>query len=111
MTDDEARDLVPGQLVEARVGGVWREVKVLALLGEEPARPRLLVRRTGYTRGGTRFPPLRRYPVEVRPHPADLYDHLPANVFADWLEERGQAEAARMLRAAFPLADGKETPE
>jgi hypothetical protein len=35
---------------------------------------------------------------------ADPQALVAANVFADWLEERGFAEAGRALRVAFPLS-------
>ena len=34
------------------------------------------------------------------------HDRLTANVYADWLEENGQHQAAAMLRQAFPIDDG-----
>lgn len=33
----------------------------------------------------------------------ELIEHLPANIYADWLEERGHTEAAKDLRANFPM--------
>lgn len=110
MTDDEARELVPGQLVETRVGAVWREVELVAILSAGPF-PLLLLRRTGKTAAGAAFGPLRRQPLHLRPHPTGLYGRLSANVYADFLTERGEERAARLLRDAFPLDDGKESPK
>jgi hypothetical protein len=36
---------------------------------------------------------------------------LTGNVYADYLSERGEERAARLLPDAFPLDDGKESPK
>jgi hypothetical protein len=83
--------------------GMWTECRV-----EVPPR-----NDRGKLRGSFRRHPsidpatFRRWPnfwCEVR----RVGDPVTANVFADFLEENGEARAAALLRSAFPLADGKD---
>jgi hypothetical protein len=67
-----------------------------------------LARRPGLTRAGRLFPAFCRRVTDLR-RPAD-FDPFPANVYADFLDDRGQHEAARMLREAFPLGPPAELP-
>ncbi len=104
MTDEEASKLRPGERVRvvkkktaftgrfieakrSRVGGVGMVVHLL---------------RDGLTEFGNK-----RLPTVARAefvHLLDTHDAATANVFADWLAERGQYEAADMLRQAFPYS-------
>lgn len=64
------------------------------------------VRRVGKTKAGRRYGLMEirsTYLTKV-----GKLDPLPANVYADFLEEEGFSEAADRLRAKFPLDSGKE---
>lgn len=90
-----------GETVEMSVGGKWVPAKVLyALTGDVEVS--LRVRRVGRTRSGASYRSTRRYLSGLRPLSAPLPPE-PANVYADWLEENGEARAAARLREAFPL--------
>jgi hypothetical protein len=110
MTDAEVRALAPGTLLETPFSGKWRDVVFLGAF-DLHEQLYLRVRRPGTDRRGRPLARLRRHPEDVRLHPSGLYDHLPANVYADFLSERGEERAARILRDAFPLDDGKESPK
>jgi hypothetical protein len=107
MTAEEALALEVGSVAQTRVGKGWVDVEVLRVLGiaiaDRPAA-RLTVRRLGRTKAGWRPPSFRRLNRDVR-RPAG-YDHATANVFADWLSDRGEEHAADLLREAFPLGPG-----
>jgi hypothetical protein len=108
MTNAEVRALKPGQQVEARYESGWRSV-VIVEVREQPwdgYRPLVvLARRGGLTSKGHLYPTWYFGPDSVRP-PQHL-DPVPANIYADFLDEHGEHRAAAMLREAFPLADGK----
>jgi hypothetical protein len=108
MTDAEVRALKSGQQVEARYESGWRSVVIVEVC-EQPwngFRPLVaLVRRGGLTPSGCLYPTLYLWSDSLR-LPQHL-DPVPANIYADWLDEHGEYRAATMLREAFPLADGK----
>lgn len=100
MTTEEAIDLKAGDVVQARIAGRWVNVEVLSV------NPRWIsIRRAGGNSLGRHNPATKREPHELRL--IGSLDRPRANVYADWLEERGQYVAARLLREAFPLDDGK----
>jgi hypothetical protein len=47
---------------------------------------------------------------EVKKLRAILFDGVQANVYADWLEDNGQPEAAGLLRREFPMSVVREEP-
>jgi hypothetical protein len=107
MTDQEAERLTAGQKVEVRCHGRWAPAVVVGvvpgLTGAYPTTVRL--RRTDTRPDGSPFKTGRRkWPHCVRAVPG--FHPLPANVYADYLSERGEERAARILREAFPLDDG-----
>lgn len=94
-----------GEAALAKINGEWVPVEVVAVYlwrGRATAR----VRRRGLTNAGRPYPTTRRFPEDLRRPP----DPLPANVYADYLEDRGEPAAARKLREAFPLATPQEPP-
>jgi hypothetical protein len=122
MTEEEALDLEPGDEVEVLLRGGpgrghWAPARVLytrdfrGLKGLPSARQHVCVRVRAAP--GTPTPP----GVRITNHrsfesprvrlPLTRLDPVPANVYADFLEEHGHAEAAALLRKAFPLADGR----
>lgn len=113
MTTLEAMALRVGGLVETEIGGTRVEAVVVRPYRASPTRPGgvLHVARAGLWGKGLR-PDFVRYPSVIR-EPRQLYrrsrklDSLPANVYADWLDEHGESRAAAKLRVAFPLDDGR----
>jgi hypothetical protein len=122
MTDEEAQGLKEGDEVEVLLRGGprkgrWVRARVLyardyrGLKDLPSARRHVCVRVKATT--GTPTPP----GVRIISHrsfesprvrlPLTRLDPVPANVYSDWLEEHGHAEAAGLLRKAFPLADGR----
>ena len=104
MTRAEAARLREGEVVEVRGpggDGAWAKATVL-YPGAGGAF--VALRRRGLTPAGNRRHHIERLARDVRRPP----DPLPANVYADWLEEAGQYQAADMLRAAFPLGPAAE---
>jgi uncharacterized protein (TIGR02996 family) len=108
MTDEEAWELKAGDQVEVCTGsaGKWAPAVVVrcdkARWGDYPV---VAARRTDTYRDGKPYKRLlKASPRKVRKR-ARL-PRLPANVYADWLDERGESKAAAMLREAFPLDDG-----
>lgn len=63
------------------------------------------VQRLGKDRSGKAYPWVVRTPEHLR-RPDRGYDHVVANVYADFLEEHGHTQAADLLRQYFPLHDG-----
>lgn len=61
----------------------------------------VVVRKVGRTKSGIQFR-LQSFPISRMRRPFE-FPPEPANVFADWLEENGEARAAEKLRQAFPL--------
>jgi uncharacterized protein (TIGR02996 family) len=105
MTDEEALTLKPGDLV-CRLKGHAKFVvdEVRDEGGEDGARFRVFVRRQGYRQNGRRYPREGRLCRWLRL--VKHYDHVTANVYADWLDDRGEARAADLPRRAFPLDPG-----
>jgi hypothetical protein len=102
MTNEEAVGLKQGDGIEAQINGEWVSARVW---GRFIDGTRVILRRIGLMKDGRSYgrKSLPSYKVRFAPQ-------LPpaaANVYADWLEERGQYRAAAMLREAFPFADGK----
>lgn len=66
---------------------------------------RFFIQKEGKTANGRNYPCLPYYPNDLR----KVYKLNPqtANVYADWLEENNEPWAARKLREAFPLDNGK----
>lgn len=102
--------LPDGAVVEMRVGrgGLW----VKATIRHFPNRAGLYLRQVGFTATNRPHPRreawLRSRFVEqcVRPlDEASDFARMQGNVFADWLDERGFAEAGAALREAFPLIE------
>ncbi len=108
MTEEEARRLKVGDVVEAKLSGQWVKVRVAQEMWESSMprgkwdRFKIRVRRIGLTPDDRPHGAHSKRIDDVRPF-ADL-DHLPANVYADWLEDHGERRAAEKLREAFPLA-------
>src|SRR5262245_27877619 len=102
MTEPEALTLKPGDRVCTWVGGK----PIIALIGEilPPLRPGQVVavslRRPSMNARGRPYPFFKRlaHEIEIEPRP----DDGTANVYADWLEEHGEARAAALLREVFP---------
>jgi hypothetical protein len=109
MTEEEALSLKEGDIVECRTSAGWQALAV-DVVGQLPRSRavRVYARRPGLTRAGRLFPAFCRRVTDLR-RPAD-FDPFPANVYADFLDDRGQHEAARMLREAFPLGPPAELP-
>ncbi len=108
MTMDEAARLKSGDHVFARVGGK-RMLCVVQLVHVVTYNGVLIERRVSLRKPGLRFDGLCRNRIFTR-HAADVdrlenMDGPTANIFADWLEERGEHRAAAMLREAFPFVD------
>jgi hypothetical protein len=106
MTAEEAMTLPVGDVVEALVTHQkQRWVRAMVVITHEgTAFGRLLfgVRREGLNANGKPYCAVmlrRRNELRLVRH----LEPLPANVYADFLDDRGQHEAARMLREAFPL--------
>lgn len=112
MTDADAKALKPGAVLVTTVLAAPRQVELM----DPPSEPLVnrhgqtwgvifRVRRVGERRNGGRFPVIKRYAEDLIPV-SSRHDPDSAWIFADWLEERGQQEAAEMLRRAFPIAEG-----
>jgi hypothetical protein len=112
VTEEEARKLWVGAVVEARFSGVWVKVMVVGFEWFEaaPGLPAQLatlrVRRPGKTRKGRHFASWRKTLYNVRPYAISDLDPTTSNVYADWLDDHGEPGAARKLREAFPLPPG-----
>lgn len=109
--DDERKLLKPGDKVRYRSGkGVVNGVVVTPPVcynyceecGQDDDNWCLEVRPEGVTKLGRRRPSLLVFLEEITP--LEPFDRTTANVFADWLEENGEPEAAAKLRKAFPIA-------
>jgi uncharacterized protein (TIGR02996 family) len=105
VTDEEALALKPGQRVEALVGRhhhylgrheEWRPAVVRGCWRKRNRGVAVAVTLEGWH---VRHPYRQLGPGKVR----DPRDPLPANVYADFLDERGEYRAAALLRGAFPL--------
>lgn len=110
MTKKEALKLQVGERLEAFLGNEW--VPVYTVPYDDSYQPQegyavgtvfVAFRRAGRTRSGSLYP-WRQAPADCLRRPANP---IPANVYADWLEENGYDEAGQELRKAFPLEDGK----
>jgi hypothetical protein len=114
MTEEEALALNPGDRVEVKVDGKWATATVLKSgTGDLRFRGQTWVsmRRVGLTHSGRPFNRIVRHGWELKHvRLVRRLDPLTANVYADWLDDRGQHEAARMLREAFPLGPPAELP-
>jgi hypothetical protein len=109
MTLEEAFSLRRGDVVETRITGSrgWLPVEVVGFgyRSNRVADVLVKVRRPGRMASGRIFPSFWRAPLSLRR--PDRLDPVPANVYADWLEEHGFSAAAAALRKEFPLATGK----
>src|SRR5215471_5602637 len=108
MTEDEAARLEVGERVTYSTRKRVREVAEGTVAAVSHTRLGLLyvrVRPAGRDSLGRRLGTVRRWAPEVL-HAAGP-DALSANVYADWLAEQGQHQAAAMLRQAFPMDDGR----
>jgi hypothetical protein len=108
---EEFYALREGDRLEAKYADGWHLVVVVRppVVGKN-AR----VRRVGRCKGVPDDPEGRNYPRKLRQRRqlrrADGgHAHFPANVYADWLDDHDHPEAAKALRAAFPLDDGTGT--
>lgn len=109
MTADEAAKLKPGDRVEARVpdpDGGWRWHPAVVLDKDLRGWSWDTGVRVKYFAPGCRAVTVWRKPAGIRPSA----DRPAANVFADYLEERGYSEAAAELRRAFPVASWGGAP-
>jgi hypothetical protein len=115
MTEREAGGLGEGDVVEVPLGAgrtKWRPARVLSVqrvsyaVGLEDVV--VNVRRLKPA-GSKHQPPRQSYTCRLVRRPARL-DGVTANVFADWLESRGHADAAAALREAFPLVTAEGLP-
>jgi uncharacterized protein (TIGR02996 family) len=104
VTDEEALSLRPGDRVMTRINGRRAAARVtaapLAWGGRDVVIP--LRREEGVNAAGRRCPQM-RHPARKVTSLTGRNDPATANVFADWLEERGEHRAADLLRAAFPM--------
>jgi hypothetical protein len=118
MTEAEALALAPGTLVEVKLRagpekGRWVLMRIERVYKiDSHRRGRRGVRvwvgdglGTSQTTSGRKRHALPNLPASRVRLPAALppLDPLPANVYADWLEEHGEHRAAALLREAFPL--------
>jgi hypothetical protein len=108
MTRDEATALrfKPGTVVKTKIGKEWVYAVVDGVPFLDPARPRsgyiVEIRRRGLQSDGRPYPRV----LERRVHSLRIVPDLDpsaANIYADWLDDHGEHNAARMLREAFPL--------
>src|SRR5262245_3854837 len=102
MTEAEARALKPGDLVEVRRGKGLEIVRVRRIEDHECwvriEFDRFRLNSLGRpVKGGWRF--------AEELFPVMQLDFTTANIFADWLDERGEHRAAALLREAFPRVD------
>ncbi len=102
MTNEEGLTLKVGDMVTLS----FRNVIWIGMVVEAPHLHRnssvsVLVRREGINKHGRRYAPSQRHPAHLTLTGA--YDATTANVFADWLDEQGESQAAAKLRAAFPI--------
>lgn len=103
MNQEETAKLKIGDRVELRIRRKWHS----AIVESSPRPDDIAVHLT------------RRLPCGALAHYWSNPDHIrpprgfppdAANVFADWLEERGFIEAALALRAAFPFCPAEGAP-
>jgi hypothetical protein len=111
MTDEEALRLHPGQRVEAYMikrgtgGAAWWPAVVVEVDDWRSASNWrsvvVSVRPLGVTPKGHRYAErwIRSRQISI----PWAKDNLPANVYADFLDEKGEHQAADLLREAFPL--------
>jgi hypothetical protein len=111
MTEEEARALKPGDRVE--IGdrrlfcpGLPRAARVTGFAANERGELCVRIRRDGPSGDGLTPSGKVRQP-EVFHHSylrrLPALPPIPANVYADWLDEQGEHRAAALLREAFPL--------
>lgn len=113
MTHEEALTLKRGDRVSIKYGKGWEPATVLGIYDnranckrpDSPMSITVRVRRDGFDRNGRVMPASKRYLNKVQC--LNHLDPTAANVFADFLDERGQHVAARMLREAFPRVNEK----
>lgn len=112
MTKEQAAKLKPGDNVMVRAGSRperWRAARVVRVtnyLNRDGTLRQTLIeaRRIGVTPSGRKRPVTYYWAEDIAVPP----ESLPANIFADWLEERATAEnnfaeAAAALRREFPI--------
>ncbi len=101
MTNELALGLNKGERIELKLGKVFVPAIVDRIMTDSWGRTSIMCRRCGITSNG------KRYPLTWRlAHMARIcLDQPTSNIFADWLEERGELKAAAMLRQAFPFVD------
>lgn len=107
MTDGQAAELNVGDTVQAVMHGrvVTCEVVAVARFYLE-GQVWIQVRKAGLTPKGRRHRTVARLPRHLAPVKRRRPDKsLTPNVYADWLDERGEYRAAALLREAFPLPD------
>lgn len=122
MTDHEKErqllSLTPGDVVEMKYAGRagWYEA-VVEMVNQNTGM--IIVRPVGLTASGRRRAE-RRYNLNRAPWMMSSIrlpivppgaSRLRANVFADYLDDRGFPDAARCLREAFPLMPVEESNE
>lgn len=108
LTDEEARQLKVGDLVLCRIGKSTATCEITRTAehikqdwrGTDYWQVRL--RKVGTSMSGARFPDQAKSAYQLF-HYHGKQDIVRANVFADFLEEKGFSEAATALRQAFPL--------
>lgn len=101
--------LKPGDRLLVPYGMRWRKVEVLDVTrgaGGEVLSVRCRREGVNAHTGNPRFPPVRRLGTCEVAFPAMMCGKLTANIYADWLDDQGEHQAAAKLRAAFPLGEG-----
>ena len=104
LSEDELCGLRRGDVVEVWVGGAWATATVTVEAWRPDGRDVyvLRARRVGLTKAGRRYGEMVIVRHEVRRQPN--LEPGAGNVYADWLEDHGEARAAAKLREAFPIA-------
>src|SRR5262249_9187398 len=102
MTGEEALKLKVGDLVECWYTDKAVKCEVVEVESDE----RVIVRRrgdwgTGLSPEHRRYPGVAKHPSRLRRDRAYVPDV--ANIYADFLEEKGYTEAADVLRGEFPI--------
>lgn len=104
MTHEEALKLKPGDVVKTYINGKDRVAFATHVYEAVNGEIYVICRRAGKTDSGGRFPQVDRHCGMVE---RSTLDAIAANIYADYLDERGFTDAATCLRQEFPLVDGK----
>jgi hypothetical protein len=104
LTTEEFSALNPGDTVHFVAGRDRVTVMGVVVRKREPCS--VCIRRLGHDINGKSHRPSWRDKWNVSIAPG--HSRVTANIFADFLEECGEARAAEKLRAAFPIEDGAE---